>query len=169
MKGSCLILLAAIVCTSLTGCNPVETMKDVSQISYTSDAGSILPELQWHEQIVITRDRLSLTRNGAVSETEVNAGSWEIGLDEQKVRELFKLLEAVDCSTIERVEPDDPPDGGHRESYTVVYARSRTCSLTYDPGVSYTNAERIVEPVKAFIQSVSLPAEATGRYKLTAP
>ena len=67
MKGSCLILLAAIVCASLIGCNPVETMKDVSQISYTSDAGSILPELQWHEQIVITQDRLIFTRNGAVS------------------------------------------------------------------------------------------------------
>ena len=60
-------------------------MNNVTQVSYTSDAGTILPELQWHEQIVITKSQVSLTRNGRVADTEINAGSWEIPVDEQKV------------------------------------------------------------------------------------
>ena len=64
-------------------------MNNVTQVSYTSDAGTILPELQWHEQIVITKNRVSLARDGRTADTQINAGSWEIPVDAQKIAALF--------------------------------------------------------------------------------
>ena len=116
-------------------------MKDIAKVSYTSDAGTILPELQWHEQIVITKNKVSLARNGRTADTQINAGSWEIPVDAQKIAALFEQLATVDCATINRVEPDDVPDGGGTESYTIAYARGKECSLVYDPGTTYTNGE----------------------------
>jgi hypothetical protein len=54
------------------GCSTVEPMNNVTQVSYTSDSGTILPELQWHEEIVITKSKVSLTRNGRVADTQIN-------------------------------------------------------------------------------------------------
>ena len=144
-------------------------MNDISQVSYASDAGTILPELQWHEQIIITKSKVSLTRNGRVANTKINAGTWEFASDEQKVTAFFEQLEAIDCSTIKRLEPDDPPDGGGTESYTIVYARGKEFSLVYDPGTTYTNDELLVKPIEMFIQSLSLPAEAASRYQFSLP
>ena len=129
-----------------------------------------MPELQWHEQIVITKSKVSLTRNGRVADTQINAGSWEIPVDAQNVSQaLFEQLATVDCATIKRVAPDDVPDGGGTESYTIAYARGKACSLVYDPGTTYTNGELLVKPIKLFIQSLTLPADAAGRYQLPAP
>ena len=144
-------------------------MNDITQVSYTSDAGTILPELQWHEQIVITKSKVSLTRNGRVADTQINAGSWEIPVDAERVQTLFEQLATVDRSTVKRVAPDDVPDGGGTESYTIAYARGKACSLVYDPGTTYTNGELLVKPIKLFIQSLTLPADAAGRYQLPAP
>ena len=67
-------------------------MNYITQVSYTSDAGTILPELQWHEQIVITESKDSLTRNSRATDTQINAGSWEIPVDTQRVVALFEQL-----------------------------------------------------------------------------
>lgn len=142
-------------------------MNDISQVLYTSSTGPILPELQWHEQIVITKGKVSLTRNGRTANTKINAGTWELAFDEQKVTALFEQLEAVDCSTIRRIAPDVPPDGGGTETYTIVYESGEKFSLVYDPGIVYTNGLLIVRPVKAFIGSLALPAEAASRYDLS--
>ena len=144
-------------------------MNDIAQVSYTSDAGTILPELQWHEQIVITRSKVSLTRNGRVADTQINAGSWEIPVDAQKIAALFEQLATVDCSTIKRVAPDDVPDGGGTETYAIVNARGKGCSLVYDPGTTYTNGELLVKPIAVFLQSLTPPAEAASRYQLASP
>jgi hypothetical protein len=140
-------------------------MNDISQISYTSDSGPLSSELQWHEKIIITKNRVSLTRNGRATDTEINEGAWEFAVDEQKVTTLFEQLEAINCATIKRIEPEDPLDGGGTESYTIVYAGDRTFSLVYDPGTTYTDGELIVKPVEVFIQGFRLPAEAASRYK----
>lgn len=140
-------------------------MDDVSQVSYTSDAGTILPELQWHEQIIITKSKVLLTRNGRVANTRINAGRWEFAADEHKVAALFAQLETINCATIKRIEPDDPPDGGGARSYIFLYGRNKTFSLMYDPGTTYTNGELLVRPVESFIQSLNLPAAAASRYR----
>jgi hypothetical protein len=169
VKGKLFAILAAMLCGSLASCNTPETMTDISQIVYTSDAGTILPELQWHEQIVIAQDKVCLTRNGRAENTKVNAGTWEIAVDEQEVAELFRQLEAVDRSAIQQIKPEDAPVGGDTESYTITYAGGKTFSWVYDPGPTYTSGELIVQPVQAFIQSLDLPADAASRYDFPAP
>jgi hypothetical protein len=151
------------------GCSTVEPMNNVTQVSYTSDSGTILPELQWHEEIVIAKSKVSLTRNGRVADTQINAGSWEIPVDAQKIAALFEQLATVDCATIKQVAPDDVPDGGGTESYTIAYARGKECSLVYDPGTTYTDGELLVKPIKLFIQNLNLPVDAASRYQLPAP
>ena len=106
-----------------------------------------------------------MSRNGRAANTEINAGTWEFAVDEQNVTALFEQLEAINCSTIKRIEPEDPVDGGDTESYTILYARDKTFSLVYDPGTTYTDGELIVKPVEVFIQSLRLPVEAVSRYK----
>lgn len=157
-------MIAALFCACMAGCETADSMSDISQVIFTSGAGTILPELQWGEQIIIARDKVSLTRSGATGDTQVNAGSWEIVVEAQKVTALFEQLKAVDCSIIRRVEPDDPPDGGGSQSYTVVYANGEKCTLLYDPGTTYANGDLIARPVDEFIESLELPA-AANRYK----
>lgn len=140
-------------------------MRDISEVIYTSDAGTILPERQWHERIVIRREQVTLARNGRVAGTQVNVGRWSFAADGRAVDALFKQLETVDCAGMKRIEPADPPDGGGTESYTIVYGRGKQCVLTYDPGVTYAGGEAIVGPVKAFIRGLALPASAGNRYR----
>lgn len=140
-------------------------MKDVSEVVYTSDSGALLPERQWHERIVITRGRVTLTRNGRTADTLVNAGTWELAVAERAVAALFGQLAAVDCAKIKRVEAADAPDGGGVESYAVAYARGKTCALLYDPGTTYTGGAAIVAPIAAFIRGLALPAAAANRYR----
>jgi hypothetical protein len=167
VKSKLLIILAAIFCA--TSCNTAGPMNAIAEVTYTSDAGTILPESQWHEQIVITKSKVSLTRNGRVAGTQVNAGSWEISVHVQEIAKLFEQLAPVDCATIKRVVSDDVPDGGGTESYTITYVRGKECSLVYDPGTTYTHSELLVKPLKLFIRSLALPADAAARYALPSP
>lgn len=112
---------------------------------------------------------MSLTRSGRVANTEVNAGSWDFAADERTVQALFEQLATIDCAAIKRVAPDDVPDGGGTESYTIAYARGKACSLAHDPGTTYTNGELLVKPIKLFIQSLILPTDAASRYVLPSP
>jgi hypothetical protein len=139
-------------------------MRSIAQVVYTSDSGTLLPERQWHEEIVIAADRASLARNGRTAETQVNAGAWEFAIDAKQAAALFEELEAVDCAAIRRVEPEDSPDGGDTESYRIVYMSGEECSLIYDPGTTYTGGEAIAGPVQAFIAWLALPTDAESRY-----
>jgi hypothetical protein len=124
----------------------------------------ILPELQWHERITIGANTVRLARNGRTANTRVNAGTWELPADPHRVAALFAQLGAVDRAAIQRVEPDDIPDGGGSEEYTLVYANGAQFGLSYTPGVIYTNGELIVQPVQAFLRGLQWPAEAASRY-----
>ena len=165
MKGKRVAMLAALLCGLATGCQAARPGNEIAQITYTSTAGSILPPLQWHEEIAIMPEKVVLSRNGRVEESEVNAGSWEVAVEAETVAALFEQLAAVDCTTIKRVEPDDPPDGGDSESYRIAYAGGATCSLDYDPGTTYTNGDRIVNPIRVFLANLDLPASAATRHK----
>lgn len=167
MKRKVLLTLAAIIFCWLPGCSSVKTLDNITQVSITSDAGSIPDELQWHEEITITKDDVSFVRNGRTDETEVDEGSWDVPVGAQSVAALFAELEAVDCATIERVEPDDPLDGGETTSYTITYGRGKTFYLRYEPGVTYTDGARLVDPIMTFIEDLDLPAAALNRYDLS--
>ena len=164
MMKKLLLFLMLIACGFLAGCRPVETMDDISGIVYTIDSGTILPELQWHEAITITKQGATLIRNGKVDETQVNAGTWVIPVDEQEVEALFQQLETVDCSTIQRIEPEDAPDGGETETYMSAYGNGMERNLEFNPGVIYTDSELLVGPIEEFIQSLEIPDEARNRY-----
>ena len=165
MKVGLFVMLAALFCSCISGCKTVRYMKDISQVSYTSESGTILPELQWYEQIVITRNKVTLTRNGKTTNTEINTGTWEFAVDEQKVTAFFEQLEAIDCSPIKEVKPDEPTEGGGTETYSIVYASDKTFYLKYGQGTTYTDGMLIVKPIDAFIESLMLPAGAANRYK----
>jgi hypothetical protein len=168
-KARLVAILVAGICVWLAGCTAVNTMDKITQLSYTSDAGSILPELQWHERIVITASDVSLARTGRVVDTQINAGTWVIPVDRLRIAALFRQLEAVDCARIRRIAPADPPDGGGTVTYTVTYGRGRECSLVYDPGATYANGELLVQPIESFIRGLALPADAAPRYRIGSP
>ncbi len=132
-------------------------MKNISRVIYTSTSGPILPEWQQHEEISITREKVVLTRSGRADHTQVNVGSWEVVAQRESVEALFAQLSQVDCSRLKRIEPDDPPDGGGSESFTLIGADGKQCSLLMDPGVTYTGGEQVTAPVKAFIHSFNFP------------
>jgi hypothetical protein len=153
-----------VACGLMAGCSQAGKMSDISRITYTIDSGTILPELQWHEAITITEQGVTLTRSGKSNDSQVNAGSWEVVADAQGIKALFDQLAGVDGSTIQRVEPQDAPDGGETQTYTIAYGRDKELSLVLDPGTTYTNGELLVDPIKDFIQALDISEEAINRY-----
>jgi hypothetical protein len=175
------LTIAAVVCSCMAGCTlprkpisptatpsapmTVQYLKDISQVSYTSESGTILPEGQWYEEIVITRDKVTLVRNGKTANTIINAGTWEFAVDEQQVAAFFEQLQAVDCSSIKKVEPEMLTVGGGIEFYSIVYAGDKRFTVSYGQGRTYTDGMLIVELVDAFIKGLAMPAGAANRYK----
>lgn len=141
-------------------------MHGIALVAYSSTAGSILPELQWHEEFIITKRTITLVRKGRMPETQVNVGRWEWPADEDAVTALFALLEPLECADLRRVEPDDAPDGGHTERYSITYGQKQCCDLHYEPGVSYIGGERVVGPVQAFLRQLGIPPTIAQRYRM---
>jgi hypothetical protein len=158
-------LLAAVLCPSLWSCTRARYLEEISQVSYTEASGTIPPELQLYEEVVITEEKVTLRRNGRTPDTEVNEGEWEAAVEAQGVRAFFEQLEAIDCSTVRRVEPAALEIGGGTESYTIVYAGDRTFYLGYGGGVTYTDGMLLVAPIETFIDGLTFPAGAASQYK----
>lgn len=158
-------IIALVIILALAGCKKEENMKAISQVSIVTEAGSILPELRWHEAYIITTDTVTFKRSGFVDTSEVNAGSWEIPADAQKISSLFLVLETVNLKSIVRVEPVDLPEGGGSKFYQFTYADGKTWSLDYTPGVTYKNGDSITKPLQAFIDTLQLPIEAVNQYR----
>jgi len=163
VRGVSGILMVISLALILTGCQTEQPMSDtVEQIIYAANSGPVLPDLQWHEEIIIARDGVTLNRNGRVDNSQINAGSWTLPAD---TGALLGDLAAVNCADLKRVEPADPPDGGGTISYELIFTDGSRCVLTYDPGVTYTGGEAVTEPVQAFLRTLSWPAEAASRIK----
>lgn len=158
------LIFTLFVVLALAGCQEEENMKDISQITVVSEAGSILPELQWHEEYTITEGRVTFRRSGNAEASEVNIGSWEIPADAHEISDLFMLLESIDHKSIERIEPVDIPDGAGSNYYSITFANNKRFSLNYNPGVTYTNGESITKPLQDFLDKLQLPSEAVNRY-----
>lgn len=140
-------------------------MAEIIQVEVSSESGSILPELQWHEEIVLTKQQLQLTRNGKQQISQVNAGTWVYETEGQQVAALFTQLEKADCFSMERIEPEDPPDGGDTVSYTLTYQDGKSCSLYFEPGATYENGDLIVKPLQSFLSAFPFSPEALSRYQ----
>lgn len=140
-------------------------MAEIIQVEVSTESGSILPERQWHEEIMISKDGVTLLRNGKILASKVNAGTWNGIVEEKSLQDLFRALNSVDCTKIKRIEPADPPDGGGTDSYILRYEDETTCSLYFDPGTSYENGDQLVNPIHNFLQVVTFPPEALNRYK----
>lgn len=165
MKSRLMALLAVLLSGCTNGCRPSSMLSDVTRIVYTFEAGAVLTELRWHERYVITADRVIFERRGMLNETQVSAGTWELEVSSDDIASLFVQVQTVDPSSIVRVEPADPPDGGSTRSYTVHYAGDKILELRCDPGTEYTGGTQITTPIDAFLQALTLPAEARTRYK----
>ncbi len=158
-------ILTALFGSCVSGCTRVRYMQEIYRVSYTEQSGTISPEMQLSERIVITSDQVTLTRKGKTADTTVNEGVWKIQVDEQETKKLFEHLQTVDCSSIKRVEPDELEIGGGTRSYDIVYAGDKTFSLDYGRGVTYTDGALLVEPIDTFIKNLVFPAGATMQYK----
>lgn len=166
MQGKWILVLIILTGVLLAGCQAEGKMKpELTRIVYTSAAGTILPELQWSEEFAITPGQVTLTRSGRTADTQVNAGSWHVAVDPQATADLFAALGGVNCAALRRQEPQDAPDGGGTESYSLIYSGDKTCVLQFDPGVTYSGSEEITAPVQAFLLQLKLPAEA-ARYRV---
>jgi len=156
-------LSSLLIYIFLTGCETEPKMTRISQITYSSDAGTILPELQWHEEYQITPEEITFKRNGKALDTMVNEGSWSMDVDEDVLKNLFDQINGVNLSSLERIEPTDIPEGGGSESIQIKLDNGKEFDFSFTPGVRYTNEELILKPLEEFIQNLSLPLEAVNR------
>lgn len=158
-----LVLMLGIMVT-LAGCNRM-TEKQLTGIIYTYHTGPVLPEAQFAEQFIISREGVEFTRNGMAENSLINSGAWQIPAEEQFIQELFDRLQLIQCKEIKRIEPVDTPDGGYTVSYEMVYVDGSRCGLMYDPGVEYIGGEAVTNPVTNFIATINLPSDAVSRFK----
>jgi len=161
-----LLLLMVLLCS---GCNLENRQKsnlgEITQITYSSSSGSILPDLQWHEEIIITLDDVTLTRNGKTPDSLVNSGTWRCQIDPSITETLFIQMKDVDCSIINRIESKDSPDGRSVENYIIHYQSGTTCDLFYDPGTEYLNGEMIVNPILEYMKLIDFPQDSVAQYE----
>ncbi len=156
-KFSFVPVLVLILVGAVSACPKGRGVSDIERLIYISEAGSILPELQWYEEITVSRGEIVLRRNGKTADTEINAGRWSIVIETGRVERLFSRLAGFDRSVLRRLEPEISPDGGSRESFTLVYRNDRDCTVSLDPGVTYTGAEGFVETVREFLKTLTFP------------
>jgi len=160
------VFLFVILLIVITGCEKGGDMKKMIQVTYTVDSGAILPELQWHEEYIITGASVTLARNGKMEGTMVNEGQWIIETDQASLTALFSTLNNIDLNAIVKVEPQDIPDGAGSERYILVDDKGGSFSLDYTPGVTYENGNLVTQPVQEFIDRLELPEEATAQFLL---
>jgi len=158
-------MVAILLGLSLSSCTKSCYLEDITQVIYTEESGAISPEYQLTEKIIITGEEVTLIRSGRIDETMVNEGTWEVEVDESEIAVLFEQLEAVDCSTVKRVDPEDRPIGGGIKYYNIIYAGDKAFNLSYNGGTTYTDGMLIFGPIDTFIEGLTFPAGATVQYK----
>ena len=158
MKNLNMIVFLIFLCITAVGCSKDRSMRYVTQVAYFFDSGSILPELQKHEEIRIEQNKVTLIRSGVVADTKINTGSWNLTVEQTKLNALFDQLKTIDCAKISRVDPDEIPDGGATKTYTVWFSDGSTCELRYDPGAEYINGDFIRAAVDDFVNQLDIPS-----------
>lgn len=159
-----LILILILTAGLLAGCGKADAMTKLLEIKHSAEAGTIQPELQWHEETIITRESVTFKRTGKVDGTQVNQGVWQVNADREDIADLFTKLEAVDLSSIKAVEPQDIPEGGGSAYYLLTFAEGGSFSLNYTPGMDYENGSLVTAPLDAFLKGLSLPKDAVPQF-----
>lgn len=165
MSVKTLLVGLSLTALCLTACAPQRTPPEITRVRCTLDSGPLPPEYQFHEEWEITRAAAMLTRSGKAANTQVNAGSWEIALDEAETSKWLESLAGLDCAALQRVESPDAPDGAGTSSYTLFFTGGETCELYFDPGASYPGSEGLVQAVDTFIAGLAFPPEALPRVR----
>jgi hypothetical protein len=137
-------------------------MRQIIQVSYSTATGSVLPEHQYFEEIIIKNDGVTFTRSSKSINTIVNTGTWIVPVSIEKINALFNDLKYAKCSDLIRNEPKDAPDGGSTEAYTVTYKNDKTCQIYLSPGTYYDNGDAFITPIQSFITDLVLPDDAVG-------
>lgn len=164
MKKFIALLTIMMFATHISACSRESEMKTIREIRYLNSSGSILPELQWSEEYLLTDENVFLVRKGRIENSQVNAGSWNLTTDKLLLQELFNVLQEMDCAKIQRIDPADPPDGGDSEEFTIVYETGNTCYMRYDPGVLYEIGDEYAALIRIFISRIELPESAVNRH-----
>lgn len=168
-----IIASALLFLTSCSGCLPTNSqssnsegdVQTITQITIAASSGPISSELQWHEEYIITSGQITFRRSGSQANSTVNQGNWQVDISPGIIQALFSELLKVDCSGIQRIEPEEVPDGGGTVSYSVEYASQGACNLLFDPGTTYQNGVLMTQPIQAFLDELLLPSEAVNRYE----
>lgn len=164
MKKIFTILSILITAAILSACSRESEMRTIKEIRYLKSSGSILPELQWVEEYLLSAENATLSRKGRIENSQVNAGSWNLIPDRLVLKELFDALQKMGCAKLNRIDPADPPDGGGSEEFTIVYETGDTCIMRYDPGVTYENGDEYAALIRSFISTIDLPGNAVNRH-----
>lgn len=166
MKTLRFLVMGFVTLIVFTSCTRVQFLNGITEVSHTERSGTILPELQLYEELVITRESVTISRNGMTPDTEVNEGTWEIEVGKNVLADFFTHLETIDCSSIRRVEPDQMDVGGGNITYNITYGGGDDeFFLEYGGGTYYENGEQLRDPIEAFIQGLPYPEGAAHRYQ----
>ncbi len=138
----------------------------VTRVYYAEDSGSI-PD-RYAERYTITGDEIRFERTGEEG-GPVNRGVWTVDAAPGSVEALSGLLGTVDCRQIVRTGPDELPIGGGDRWYEIEYESGRTCHVGPWPEEYYDNASLITRPIRAFVRTIQLPAEAEQFWLDTLP
>lgn len=138
----------------------------VTRVYYAEDSGPV-PD-RYAERYTITVDGIQFER-AAAEGGPINRGVWEIDPAPGSVQALFDTLGAVDCRQIVRTGPDELPIGGGQRWYKIEYESGRTCHVGGWPEEYYKNASLITRPIRAFVRTIQLPAEAQQFWLDTLP
>jgi len=144
----------ALLIFSMMGCGMKNKDNTIVKIEYMIESGPILTALQANEQYVVSRDGVAWSKEGRTDGKQVAEGAGEFEVEMEKIDALFDQLQHFKCSTAERVEPQDEPDGGFSESFVFHYNSGDICYLYYTPGVRYQYAEQAVQSIREFVYSL---------------
>lgn len=169
MKHFVLLISGALLCSCNLGSGPPSRLGNISQVSYIATSGPVPQEHQWTERYIVSGTRVRFVRSGPPEAYDLNTGTWEFEIDPQEVQALYGQLEGVDPASVKEVPPEDPLDGGGSTIYEIQYGEGNTLSLWYGDGTRYEGETAVVDPIAAFINRLTLPAEAAPRYSFATP
>ncbi len=160
MRRLLLLLCALVPCACKAPAEATPGPRAVYRVVLEKTSGPVA--VPWSEQYTISRTGIEFQRTGDPG-SGVNAGTWVLA-EFPAVTELFERLGSVDCAGIKVILPEDGPDGGGTTSYLVEYEDGSTCSVWFREGITYAGAEELVEAIRGFVGSLTLPAGASGLF-----
>lgn len=152
------LICLTVISLLATGCFRKKSVTEISQLVWSSDPVSTLPEMQMHEEYTITRESIKLVKTSLSPETKMFEGEWSFQPDEKLLNELFELAESKKCAKYKRVEFADVPDGGFTSTLILVSSEGGKCELYFPPGITYKGAEDLLLKLTQVLNTVQAPS-----------